>query len=421
MWRVCNDVPFEIDGRQAGKVMNGHEIALAARFVEALDASTSADLVDPAYLTEGRIFVRVEGEGPLAREAQRLNGQLDGLRLLGLPVRGRRRRELPAASAPAMFVKRRPDRHQDRRDPRPDRGELLHASRTLVAAGQGRTSSENSSVSVLDGACALQALDRAIAAAFVTVKPASGRRKHHAEGREPPAVHRWRPRRPGGQLVGRPTVAVRRRSASGPPAPPSLPIQAASAAGRTGRAERAVIPGSSSVTQDRTNPGRFRRPNCSGAETGLSVSSSWQDSSMSSQLCNTGPCLNSWPADRMGIQAAKRMKVRFVLARRLPEVQFPVRAITTMPHERRRVYYSGHVQGVGFRATCRWLARGFEVAGFVPTSPTAASSSSLRERPPRSTGYSMRFRTQMGEVIRGIQIHQEQPDQPALTGFSVRA
>ena len=32
--------------------MNEHEIALAARFIEAVDASGS-DLVDPAYLTEG--------------------------------------------------------------------------------------------------------------------------------------------------------------------------------------------------------------------------------------------------------------------------------------------------------------------------------------------------------------------------------
>ena len=64
---------------------------------------------------------------------------------------------------------------------------------------------------------------------------------------------------------------------------------------------------------------------------------------------------------------AKHLKVRFVLARRSPAARkLPVPAKSTMPHERRRVYYSGSVQGVGFsRATCRWLARGFEVAGFV--------------------------------------------------------
>jgi len=36
-----------------------------------------------------------------------------------------------------------------------------------------------------------------------------------------------------------------------------------------------------------------------------------------------------------------------------------------MPLERRRVYYSGRVQGVGFRITSQQLARSFEVVGFV--------------------------------------------------------
>jgi acylphosphatase len=33
--------------------------------------------------------------------------------------------------------------------------------------------------------------------------------------------------------------------------------------------------------------------------------------------------------------------------------------------ERRRLYYSGHVQGVGFRYTARKIAQGFPVTGFV--------------------------------------------------------
>ena len=36
---------------------------------------------------------------------------------------------------------------------------------------------------------------------------------------------------------------------------------------------------------------------------------------------------------------------------------------------RRTVYYSGRVQGVGFRATVRHLARGFVVTGFVRNLP----------------------------------------------------
>ena len=36
-----------------------------------------------------------------------------------------------------------------------------------------------------------------------------------------------------------------------------------------------------------------------------------------------------------------------------------------MPRERRHVWFSGRVQGVGFRYTCQTLARGFDVAGLV--------------------------------------------------------
>ncbi len=37
--------------------------------------------------------------------------------------------------------------------------------------------------------------------------------------------------------------------------------------------------------------------------------------------------------------------------------------------ERREAYYSGHVQGVGFRYTVRHLASGFPVVGFVRNLP----------------------------------------------------
>ncbi len=36
-----------------------------------------------------------------------------------------------------------------------------------------------------------------------------------------------------------------------------------------------------------------------------------------------------------------------------------------MNRARLHVYYSGVVQGVGFRYTVKWLARGFEVTGLV--------------------------------------------------------
>jgi acylphosphatase len=37
--------------------------------------------------------------------------------------------------------------------------------------------------------------------------------------------------------------------------------------------------------------------------------------------------------------------------------------------ERHEVYYSGRVQGVGFRYTVRWVAKRFAVTGFVKNLP----------------------------------------------------
>jgi len=107
MWRVCNNVPFEFLAVQKSKYVNVHEVALAARFVAALDASGESELVDPSYLTEARILVDVQGEGILAREADRLAGAMDGLRLMGLPVRVVQpgATEAPLAAAPAILVK----------------------------------------------------------------------------------------------------------------------------------------------------------------------------------------------------------------------------------------------------------------------------------------------------------------------------
>src|SRR5262249_28041208 len=105
MWRVCNDMPFEAMVEQSGKLMNLSEIALAARFVEALDDSTSPGPLQPSALTDSRILIQVEGQGTLARDAQRINGQLDGLRVLGLPLKVVDGETMPPCSAPAMALR----------------------------------------------------------------------------------------------------------------------------------------------------------------------------------------------------------------------------------------------------------------------------------------------------------------------------
>jgi len=170
MWRVCNGVAFEAMAARNSKAMNIHEIALAARFVEALDASGSSELVDPAYLTEARLFVRLQGEGVLAADAKRLAEGLDGLRILGLPVRVVDGSENPKTSAPAMLVNVTLAGTQAGET----RGRVvaLHATTSGQWQSLGKTSFvEGSSASVLDAPALAKALDHALASQFVSARP----------------------------------------------------------------------------------------------------------------------------------------------------------------------------------------------------------------------------------------------------------
>src|SRR4029077_8166316 len=76
----------------------------AARFVEALDASTATDLVDPTYLQEGRVYVRVSAEGDLARDADRLAREVEGLKVFGLPLRTYLGENAQAVASPAVLL-----------------------------------------------------------------------------------------------------------------------------------------------------------------------------------------------------------------------------------------------------------------------------------------------------------------------------
>jgi hypothetical protein len=168
MWRVCNDVPFASMMSQFSKVVNTHEIALAGRFVEALDASGSSDLVDAAYLTEGRLFVRVLGDAKQAADVQRLNKELDGLHILGLPVRVVDDTDpTPPSPALALTIVLANGRAGE------TKGKVLvrqNVDGGWLPLGQ-TTFAEGSVISVLDGPSLARAVDRAVAQAFVSVKP----------------------------------------------------------------------------------------------------------------------------------------------------------------------------------------------------------------------------------------------------------
>ena len=171
MWRVCNGLTFEEMLLQSGETMNPHEIALAARFVEEVDASASAGLVDPASLEAGRLYVRVTGEGALARDARRLAGEVEGLKILGLRVRAydegdRRTVAYPAVLLNVILLGSQAGQTRGRilLDQTDNSGRWVPLGKTPLVEG--------SAVSVLDGATLARALDRAVASAYVTVKPA---------------------------------------------------------------------------------------------------------------------------------------------------------------------------------------------------------------------------------------------------------
>jgi hypothetical protein len=85
-WNIFNDMSFESIAKEGREYVNMAEVSLAARFVDALDASGTHDLVDPAYFREGRILIRTQGESSMGKVAQRLAGELQGRQLFGLPV-----------------------------------------------------------------------------------------------------------------------------------------------------------------------------------------------------------------------------------------------------------------------------------------------------------------------------------------------
>ena len=155
---------------QAGKFVNEHEIALAARFISALDESPQSELVEASVLTEGRMFVAFQGEGALASDANRLTEQAGNTRLLGLPVRAVDDGEPPRATA-ALFIK------VVLTDGKTGgtSGRIIvsysSASDQWMPLGKSRFQ-DTRSLDVLDGKAMSEIIDHAIGLAFVTVKPA---------------------------------------------------------------------------------------------------------------------------------------------------------------------------------------------------------------------------------------------------------
>jgi hypothetical protein len=227
MWNVANNVPFPRMIEQFSKVVNTHELALAARFVDALDASGSGELVDPAYLTEGRLFIRVRGEGKLAIDAERLNKQLNGLTILGLPVRVVEENDAQAASPSLLLTVALANGRVGE-----TKGKIL----VRQSAGLGvwtpigqATFAEGSASSDLDGPALAKAVDRAVASAFVSVKPVRrtvGCTTLKIENRLPFTISQVVVK--AGQSAGSPSVSLKNLGI-GPVRSALTPIQASTA------------------------------------------------------------------------------------------------------------------------------------------------------------------------------------------------
>lgn len=68
--------------------------------------------------------------------------------------------------------------------------------------------------------------------------------------------------------------------------------------------------------------------------------------------------------------------------------------------ERRRIRFFGHVQGVGFRATARWVASSHAVTGWVRNEPDGSVMLEIQGRPEDIDAYLASLRERLARFIR---------------------
>lgn len=84
----------------------------------------------------------------------------------------------------------------------------------------------------------------------------------------------------------------------------------------------------------------------------------------------------------------------------------------------KRVYYSGRVQGVGFRYTARSIAAGFPIAGFVRNLDNGDVELVVEGESDAVDRLLAAIDEQMASHIRGRDVHDEPPS--GLKGFEIR-
>jgi acylphosphatase len=83
------------------------------------------------------------------------------------------------------------------------------------------------------------------------------------------------------------------------------------------------------------------------------------------------------------------------------------------------VFFSGRVQGVGFRYTTLQVARGFEVSGFVQNLPDGRVQLEAEGTPAEVHDFIVALQEQMEGYIRKVE-QTELQRAPKFQGFSIR-
>jgi acylphosphatase len=91
-----------------------------------------------------------------------------------------------------------------------------------------------------------------------------------------------------------------------------------------------------------------------------------------------------------------------------------------MTRVRRRAYYSGRVQGVGFRFVSRSLAQRFAVAGYVRNLDDGRVELVADGDPPEVSAFLDAILRELGDKIRDVRVESESPDDPPLSDFIIR-
>lgn len=91
-----------------------------------------------------------------------------------------------------------------------------------------------------------------------------------------------------------------------------------------------------------------------------------------------------------------------------------------MAIERRRVLYSGRVQGVGFRFTSHRIAQGYEVGGHVRNLPDGSVEVLVEGKPAEVEAFLGEIRTELGHHIRYESSSPEPPGDPPCPAFVIR-